>query len=81
MNNIENKQEEFSVDPIEEDTRKAPDSGKNVLIGCSMIAVALLVFSGVQLYIAKRASAPTNNALQVSESANALQEKYCLHRA
>jgi hypothetical protein len=75
MNNMENEQEELSVEPIEENKPKAPDSGKNILIGCSMIAVALIIFSGVQLYIAKRAPATANNAPQANESANALQEE------
>ncbi len=76
MNNMENEPEELSVEPVGENVPKVPDSGKHIMFGCMMMAVALIVFSGVQLYIAKRAPAATaNNAPQVSQSANALQQE------
>lgn len=53
-------------------------SGNGIIIGSAMISATLLIFSGVQLYIAKtspRSVAPETNAAPANQDLNALQEE------
>jgi len=50
-------------------------NGNKIFAGCALIAAALIIFSGVQLYIAERAPANANSAPAGSKSASALREE------
>ncbi len=67
MNNMEN-----------ENQTEIKSSGNGIIIGSAMIAAALLIFSGVQLYIARispRSVTAETAAVPANQNINALQEE------